>query len=81
VNTTRDYTWSAASSANWVTVPDPSGQGDARVSCSVAPNAVPQTRATSISVGDQSVQIVEAAAPCRYALSNSSADIGYGGGS
>jgi hypothetical protein len=81
VNTTRDCAWSTNVPANWVTVASASGQGESTVSYSVAPNSVPQARSTSISVGDQSVQLVQAAAPCRYALSNSAASVGYGGGS
>ncbi len=81
VNTTRDCTWSAAASASWVTMAASSGQGETTVSYSVAPNSVPQTRTASISVGDQSVQLVEAAAPCRFALSTSAAEIGSAGGS
>src|SRR5262245_30379229 len=81
VSATRDCAWSAAVSANWVTVANPSGQGEATVSYSVAPNSVPQSRTASISVGEQTVQIVEAAAPCRYALSSSAARVGPGGGS
>src|SRR5215475_2400283 len=63
VTTTRDCAWSVAVSANWVTVANPSGQGEATLSYSVAPNSVPQARAASISVFDQSVLLVEAAAP------------------
>src|SRR5215471_3764160 len=81
VNTTRDCSWSTNVSANWVTVTNPSGQGESTVSYSVAPNSVPQARSTFIAVGDQAVQLVEAAAPCRYALSSSTAQVGYGGGS
>jgi Putative binding domain, N-terminal/Viral BACON domain len=81
VDTTRDCAWSTNVSANWVTVANSSGQGGSTVSYSVAPNTVPQARSTSISVGDQAVQLVQAAAPCRYALNSSAAHVGYGGGS
>ena len=80
VNTTPDCVWSAAASANWVSLANASGQGDATMSYTVAPNAVPQMRTASLSVGDHSVQIVEAPA-CSYALSSSAAEIGSAGGS
>jgi hypothetical protein len=78
--TTRDCSWSAAVSENWIALTNPSGQGEATVSYSVAPNSVPQSRTASISVGEQSVQIVEAAAPCRYTLASATARVGATGG-
>src|SRR5215470_11853628 len=48
VNTTRDCAWATNVEANWVTVANPSGQGESTVSYSVAPNSVPQARSTNI---------------------------------
>src|SRR6185436_15814678 len=77
---TRDCGWSAATTAPWVSLASTSGQGDASVSYSVAANAVPQSRAAEISVEGQTVQVSQAAAPCRYALNKSSDSAGYAGG-
>src|SRR2546423_15241451 len=57
VTATRDCGWSAATDANWVAMASTSGQGDATISYSVAPNSVPQTRAAAITVEGQTVQL------------------------
>src|SRR2546423_4418897 len=44
VSATRDCGWSAAATANWVSMATTSGQGDATVAYSVAANSVPQPR-------------------------------------
>lgn len=80
ITATRDCAWSAATSAQWVSLASTSGQGDASVAYSVAANAVPQSRAADISVEGQTVQVSQAAAPCRFALSKSSDSAGYTGG-
>jgi hypothetical protein len=69
VGATRDCGWSAATTANWVSMANTSGQGDATISYSVAANSVPQVRSAAITVEGQTVQLTQAAAPCRYALS------------
>src|SRR5215831_11062635 len=80
INTTRDCGWSATTTASWVSMASTTGQGEATVSYSVAANAVPASRSASISVEGQSVQLSQAAAPCRYALSRNQDTIGYSGG-
>jgi hypothetical protein len=80
IDTTRDCTWSVSSNADWVTVATPSGQGGASVSYTVSANTVPQVRVANLTVEGQTVQLSEQAAPCRFALSNSSDSIGYNGG-
>ena len=80
ISTTRDCGWSATTNANWVSMASTSGQGEATVSYSVAANAVPVARSASISVSGQSVQLSQAAAPCRYSLGKNQDTIGYGGG-
>src|SRR5882757_8386164 len=72
VTTTRDCGWSAATSATWVSLGSTSGQGDASISYSVAANSVPQTRSAAITVEGQTIQLSQAAAPCRYSLSRTS---------
>ena len=80
ITTTRDCGWSASTNASWVSLASANGQGDATVSYSVAANAVPIARNAAISVEGQSVQLSQAAAPCRYSLSKTSDAIGYAGG-
>jgi Putative binding domain, N-terminal len=80
IETTRECDWSATSSADWVSVPNSSGQGGASVSYSVAENSVPSPRSASIAVEGQTVQLRQEAAPCRYALSHDTDQIGSAGG-
>src|SRR5437868_4004440 len=65
VATARDCTWSIANSLNWVSIATMEGQGEASITYSVAPNPVPNGRSGAISVGGQTVQLSQAAAPCR----------------
>ncbi|HXD75504.1 MAG TPA: hypothetical protein VN628_17280, partial [Vicinamibacterales bacterium] len=83
ISATRDCGWSIATNTNWVSIPSSSasGQGDASISYSVAANTVPQARNGAITVGDQTVQLTQAAAPCRYSLSKTSDSVGFAGGS
>jgi hypothetical protein len=80
VTATRDCGWSAAANAPWVSLASTSGQGDASVSYTVAANAVAQSRAAEISVEGQTVQVSQAAAPCRWVLNRSEDSAGYAGG-
>ncbi len=80
INTTRDCGWSAAANAGWVAIASATGQGEATVSYSVAANSVPVARTASISVGGQTVQLSQAAAPCRYSLDRTQDSIGASGG-
>jgi len=80
IDTTRDCSWSVSSSADWVSVATPSGQGGASVSYTVSASTVPQARVANLTVGGQTVQLSEQAAPCRFSLSGSSGSIGSGGG-
>jgi len=82
ISATRDCSWSITSTANWVSIPSSSatGQGDASISYSVSANSIPQTRSASIAVQDQTVQLTQAAAPCRYALNKTSDVAPYTGG-
>jgi hypothetical protein len=80
IDTTRDCGWSASSNAGWVSMASTSGQGEATVSYSVAANAVPVARSASIAIGGQSVQLSQAAAPCRYSLNKNQDTIGVNGG-
>jgi hypothetical protein len=82
ISTERDCTWSLGSSAPWLSINgNPSGQGSASVAYAVAPNPVPSARGAALTVGSLSVQIGQAAAPCRFELSRSQDAIGSSGGS
>jgi len=82
ITANRDCGWSVSTSANWISIPSSatSGQGDASISYSVAANSIPQTRSAAIAVEGQTVQLTQAAAPCRFALSKPSDVVPYTGG-
>jgi len=81
INTSRDCTWTVATSTSWVSLNgDRSGQGEASIGYSVAANLVPAVRSGSIVVGSQTVEVSQAAAACRYILSRTRDAIGFGGG-
>jgi len=63
-----------------VTTGSAAGQGEAAVAYSVAANTVPSERIATIAVSGHTVQLKQAAAPCRYDLRRSSDSIGSGGG-
>jgi hypothetical protein len=82
ISTSRDCTWSIATSTSWVSLNgDRSGQGEASIGYSVAANPVPAVRSGSIVVGSQTVEVSQAAAACHYSLSRTRDAIGFGGGS
>jgi hypothetical protein len=82
ISTSRDCTWSIATSTSWVSLNgDRSGQGEASIGYSVAANLVPAVRSGSIVVGSQTVEVSQAAAACHYSLSRTRDAIGFGGGS
>jgi hypothetical protein len=63
-----------------VTAGTATGQGEAKVTYSVAPNTVPSERTATIAVNGHTVQLSQSAAPCRFDLRASGASIGSGGG-
>src|SRR4051794_40928086 len=70
ITTARDCTWSASADAAWVTIGgEKSGQGEATLSYSVAPNPVPSARSSAIVVATQRAPVTQAAAACTYTLS------------
>lgn len=80
ISTARDCSWSINSSPGWVTLTTRSGQGGASVSFTVAANPVPSPRSGAIAVSDRTLQLNQAAAPCRYNLSRTQDSIGAPGG-
>ncbi len=81
ITTSRDCTWTIATSTSWVSLSgDRSGQGEAAVTFTVAANPAAAARSGTIAVGSQTVEVSQAAAPCRYTLSRARDGIGPGGG-
>jgi hypothetical protein len=80
VTTSRDCTWSISVSASWVSVGSSDGQGTATISYTVGTNPIPSARSATMTVGGQTVQLSQSAAPCLYTLSRSGDSIGSGGG-
>jgi hypothetical protein len=80
VATTRDCTWSVSTNASWVAVASTSGQGEASIPYTVAANPVPISRAAEIAVSDATLQLNQAAAPCRFTLSSTSGSVGPAAG-
>jgi hypothetical protein len=80
VATTRDCAWSASTTANWVSLANTNGQGGASVPYTVAANTVPASRSAEITVSDATLQLNQAAAPCRFTLSPAIGSIGPAGG-
>jgi Domain of unknown function (DUF5666)/Viral BACON domain/Putative binding domain, N-terminal len=80
IATTRECVWSVSTSANWVSVANAGGQGEASVPYTVAANPVPVSRAADITVSDATLRLNQAAAPCQYTLSPALASIGSSGG-
>jgi hypothetical protein len=81
VSATRDCTWSIGSTANWVSMATANGQGDASIPYTVDANPLPAARTATFSVGGQTVDVNQSAAPCRYSWNVSSLSVGFGGGS
>jgi hypothetical protein len=69
VTTTRDCSWNAAASGNWIQLADPSaGQGNGKVAFSVTTNSDVSQRRGTITISEQQVAISQEAAPCVFAI-------------
>jgi all-beta uncharacterized protein/BACON domain-containing protein len=79
VVTSRDCQWSASADAAWVTLTTTSGQGPGTISFSVPANPAGTRRRAHVTVGQQSVDVAQAAAPCRYDASPSSLSVDAAG--
>src|SRR3954470_15058842 len=81
IATSRDCTWSIATEANWVSITgERSGQGEASIPYTVAPNPVPTARTGAIAVGSQTVAVTQAPAPCVFSLSRAGDAVSADGG-
>jgi hypothetical protein len=80
LSTSRDCTWSVNTTVSWVSINPSTGQGPATIPVTVSPNPVAAARSATVSVGDQTVQIAQLAAPCTFTLSRAADSIGFAGG-
>lgn len=76
VTTGRECTWTAASSATWVTVGSANGQGSSTVSFTFSGNTATSSRQASLTVGGQTLVLTQAGAICAYTLIPQSDSIG-----
>ena len=80
VNSERECSWSATTSATWVSLASTSGQGPATIDYSVQANPNGTSRQAQVSVSNQSVNVVQAAAPCKYSVSPATVTVDAPGG-
>ena len=81
VTTTSGCAWTAASNATWLMVTSgASGTGSGTVSYTVAANTLTSSRSGTLTVAGQTVTITQAAAPCSYSVSPTSATPASSGG-
>lgn len=70
ISVNRECTWEARSEADWIALAAPtSGQGEATLGFTAAPNTAVSTRRGSVLVNEQRVEITQGAAACRFDLS------------
>jgi len=80
VTAARECTWSATSTANWITIAESSGQGEGVINYAVAVNPAPSQRHGTLIVGDQRLDIVQEAASCAFAIAPVTHAVGTEGG-
>ena len=80
VNAERECSWSARSESSWISLNATSGQGPATITYSVQANPNASTRRTGVAIEEQRVEISQEAAPCRYQVSPSAAEVAAAGG-
>ena len=78
---TAGCSWTAVSSAHWVSINSGSGTGSGSVSYSVTSNPSPNARTGTITVGTQTFTVVQSGFTCNFSLSPSSATIAGSGAS
>ena len=72
-------TWSASSSAGWVTVPSGTISGNATMNVNVAPNTTTTQRTATLTAGSASVLVTQAASVCAFAVSPTTVAAAAGG--
>ncbi len=82
ITTEPECTWTATTNVSWMTLASSaSGQGSSSVNVQISPNPVAASRMGSVTVNDQALGIVQAAASCQFSLAPSSQTIASAGGS
>ena len=82
VTTARECSWTATSTASWLTIRGAaSGQGDGSVEFVASANSDPSSRRAVIALNDQQANVTQAAADCSLQLADSSASFSQAGGS
>jgi hypothetical protein len=72
----RECSWTASADASWISLATTAGQGAATVNYSVLPNPNGTSRRGRVVVAEQPVDVVQAAAPCRYEVVPSAINVG-----
>jgi hypothetical protein len=80
VNAQRECVWSARADASWIALSGTEGQGAATFKYTVGPNPNGSPRRGHVAVSEQNLEIVQAAAPCRYAVTPSTVEADAAGG-
>jgi hypothetical protein len=80
VTAERECVWSARAEASWITLRGTSGQGTASVNYTVAANPAGTPRRGQVVVSEQTIDIMQAAAACRYTAAPSQMDLDAAGG-
>jgi len=74
--------WTAVSNVSWISITSgASGSGNGTVKYSVSANTLGTSRVGTLTIAGQTLTVTQAAAPCTYSLSASSASPTYTGGS
>ena len=74
--------WSASTSASWMTITGgTSGSGNGTVTFSVSANTTANQRSGTLTIGGQTVSVVQAGIPCTYSVSPGSVLVARAGGS
>ena len=76
----RDCVWTAATEASWITLGATSGQGPATLNYSVAANPDATARRSRVTVAQQSIDVAQAPAACRYNVSPTQVNVEAAGG-
>ena len=77
----RECTWTAASNAGWIELTaGREGQGEGTVRYRIAENGEPVTRRGALVVAEQTVQVAQEPAPCRFDVSPRETRTGADGG-
>ena len=75
VNASRDCSWTAAADAPWISLSTSTGQGAATLTYTAAANPSGTPRRGRLVVAQQTVEVAQAATPCRYDVSPSTLNL------